>query len=486
MKSLRSRLIIRTLAACIACFVVAGIVLYLSQRAALIKEFDRSLEARAAVFMSVTEESPQGVRIEETLNEHAIDRKDFFQMWTADGRPIAKSPALGSADLQRAEPNRAVFVHLPDGARARQRTFSFAPRLDEDAAPASVSSSHKVSLTLARDAGDLDRQLARTAWTIAAVFGLTALGAIAVMWPAVSAGLKPVGALAQRIAAARDRDLSDRIELRNAPAELVPVVSRLNELLEAIEISFQREKAFTADVAHELRTPIGGLETALEVCAQQPRTQQEYRQVVGKCLVAARQTHRLIEQLLLLARAEGRQVRTAMQWENVQELLRENWQAVESRANQRKLRLDWNVPGNARLWTDRALLDVVIRNILDNAVSYADEGGQVLVRWEPADDAGRLIVANSGCTLDAGEVAKVFERFWRNDTARSATGRHAGLGLSLCEKIMPLLGGRALALVRDGNIFEIELSFRMNHPKLTEKSAVAMVELASAAVWAWP
>jgi two-component system heavy metal sensor histidine kinase CusS len=482
MKSLRGRLIIRTLAACAACFVAAGIVLYFSQRSALIKEFDRGLEARAAVIMSVTEESSRGVHFEEPVDQHAVNRKDVFQMWTADGTLIAKSPALGSADLQREKSDKAVFVQLPNSTRARQRTFSFAPRPDEDPPNTLRFPAHKVVLTLARDTRDLDRELARTAWLIAMVLGLAALGAIAVMWPAVSAGLIPVAALAQRIGAARGRELSDRIELTNAPAELVPVVTRLNELLEAIEISFQREKAFTADVAHELRTPIGGLETALEVCAQQPRTEQEYRQVVDKCLVAARQMHRLIEQLLLLARAEGRQVRTAMHWENVQELLQENWHAVGSRATERKLRLEWDVPDNARLWTDRALFTVVVRNILDNAVSYADEGGSLLVRWEIDDDTARLIVANSGCTLAPVEVAKVFERFWRTDAARSATGRHAGLGLSLCEKIMPLLGGRALARIRDGNIFEIELSFPGNYEKLSQIPASGMVEAGAAAV----
>jgi two-component system heavy metal sensor histidine kinase CusS len=253
----------------------------------------------------------------------------------------------------------------------------------------------------------------------------------------------------------------------------MPVVTRLNELLARIESAFGREKAFTADVAHELRTPISGLEAALEVCASRDRTGDEYRQVVSRCRATVEQMHRLVEQLLLLARAESGQVVMEMRWVGLNELLKDCWDAVGERALERALRLEWEVPAACEVRTDRGLLMVVVQNLFDNAVSYADEGGAVRVQWIEMDAGAVLRVSNTGCTLGEAEVAKVFERFWRDDAARSGTGRHAGLGLSLCRKIMALLGGEAMARVREGGVFEVEVTFEGAHRNLARRN-VAM------------
>jgi two-component system sensor histidine kinase QseC len=459
MKSLRARLIVRTLTACVACFVVAGIALYLSVRTVLIKEFDMALQANVAGIVTATEVGSRGVHVEQdALNAHTAGGRDLCEIWSEDGKLISKSTSLGVHDLARIDFDKPVFVTLPDGRMGRQVSVKFVPGRDEDVEHLASAAQSPVVLSVARDGRELERELRRTAWAIIVVFGLATLAASAAMWPAVSGGLRPVAALADRIKTARQRGLSDRIELDRAPAELMPVVTRLNELLDGIESAFGREKAFTADVAHELRTPISGLEAILEVCAGRDRTGDEYRQVLSRCRATVGQMHRLVEQLLLLARAESGQVVMEMKWVNVSELLKECWDAVEDRARDRSLRLEFEVPETCEIRTDRGLLAVVLHNLLDNAVSYADDGGTVLVKWDEKGKQTALRVSNSGCTLAAADVTKVFEPFWRDDAARTATGRHAGLGLSLCRKIMTLLGGSTTAQVRQGGIFEVELT----------------------------
>ena len=136
-------------------------------------------------------------------------------------------------------------------------------------------------------------------------------------------------------------------------------------------------------------------------------------------------------------------------------------------AEQRSLKIDWTVPTDLCIQTDREKLRHVISNLFDNAVRYADAGGQISVSTETANGTTRLRIANTGSRISAADAASVFDRFWRGDTARTEIGIHCGLGLSVCRRMVSALGGEIRACSEEGGEFAVEISLPVAelHPK---------------------
>jgi signal transduction histidine kinase len=131
----------------------------------------------------------------------------------------------------------------------------------------------------------------------------------------------------------------------------------------------------------------------------------------------------------------------------VAELLEALWRPHAAQAQARGIVLERRLPADLQCTADRDLLALVVSNLLANAVEYANDGGRIEVLGQAADDTLELSVANTGCNLSAAEVTHVFDRFWRGDAARTGTGVHCGLGLSLVERAVRALGGAVSATV---------------------------------------
>ena len=319
MRSLKTRLFVATIGSTSLVFVAAGIVLYLLIRAFLIADFDASLRVQAKALASLAEQ--QTGRIEIEMHPGQMPeferrwRPEFFQVWSADGATIAKSQSLGKMSLDNTKFTGAAMcqsVTLPDGCPGRQLFMTSAIPREEGTenrdrkesglgGEANMAAAH-ITLCVARDTLALGSSLSQVAWLLAAVSALASLLSAVMLMIVVNRGLKPVRALATRIAEIDDLNLSNRTRLASSVDELQPVVDRLNELLERLEKAMEREKNFTADVAHELRTPIAGLITALDVCVSRRRDEAVYREVIAKCLHTIHTMRDMVNNLLLLGR----------------------------------------------------------------------------------------------------------------------------------------------------------------------------------------
>jgi two-component system sensor histidine kinase QseC len=461
MRSIRSRLILATAAGMAGILVVSAVALYASVEKSLLREFDNALQAQARGLASMTEQKGSRVQMEYDAVQmpEFMRRKDpeYFQVWSSDGGVIAKSPSLGERELGFSGPPTGVtaaFESLPDGRPGRVLALAFQPRAeDEDRAPAGGP---PVVLAVARETESLERSLGKFKGLLVVVCGAaTAACAALTVW-VVGNGLRPLGSLASQIGGVGDGNLSARVALPDAPAEIEPVVHRLNELLERIEGAFSREKSFSADVAHELRTPLAGLQTTLQVGMSRPRSAEEYAQVLSRSLRIARQLHVMVDTLLMLARVESEQSVVESDDVDVRQVLDECWAPLAGRAAERGLTVTWAVD-EGRLRTDREKLRLVLRNLLDNAVTYADANGWVRVGAERVGGRTTLRIVNSGSHLSQDEAGRVFDRFWRGDVARSDTGTHCGLGLTLCKRIADVLKGSLSVRSERGGEFAIEL-----------------------------
>ena len=470
MRSLGRTLLVGTTVGTTVVLVAAGALLYLLIRAGLFDEFDRSLVDKARTLASTIEQEEGKLDLEfEELDLYELqspDRLGYLQVSAADGTVLYRSPSLGGADLKTvagpAELPSASRIELPHGRRGRAVGIIFTPQIEgEKSEEDGVAESRRdpsagaVTLLMARDTSRIDALLLRLG-ILLAVVGLVAVGVSAgVLWMVVRRSLRPVRRLAVQIGRLGEEDLSARVDATDVPAELHVVTGRLNELLARLEGAFQRERAFSADAAHELRTPLAGLRATVEVTLSRLRTTEDYQRALGDCLRVTAQMQAMVEKLLELAGFEAGEVRVELEPVLPNELIRAAWESLQESAAARRLQVQWNLGPPQPVVTDSSLLNLIIHNVLENAVEYADEGGTVTIQTAGNDRQAEIRIANTGATLSQEEAEHVFERFWQGDAARSGTGVHAGLGLSLASRAAAILCGQIGVESRVGGRFEI-------------------------------
>ena len=238
------------------------------------------------------------------------------------------------------------------------------------------------------------------------------------------------------------RDLSRRLMVPRTGDELERLADTLNEMLSRLEASFQRVTQFTADASHELRTPISVMRANAEITLRRPRSDAEYREALARILNESERVSHLIEQLLLLARADsGFAIPQACQMDlnaAVQRACREASVLAEAK----RLRFNWSVPERPlRVWGDATSLERLFVILLDNAVKYTASGGRVDLRLHSDDGFAVADVRDTGAGIAPDDIGHIFDRFYRADDSRSRESGGAGLGLAIGKWIAEAHGG---------------------------------------------
>lgn len=268
------------------------------------------------------------------------------------------------------------------------------------------------------------------------------LGCAGILSWVVHRSLRPLGRLSRQIEGLSGDGLKKRFVLPDAPAELEPVVAELNLLLARIQEAFDREQAFTADAAHELRTPLAGLRSTIELALNRERSSAEYRQSAEASLAITEEMQSLVGDLLTLSRMASTQVEARCVATPLAGALAVARERFEEEARRRGLDSSVDVDGDLALFTDPALLERVLLNLVENAVTYADENSSIEFRAAEEGDSVLLLVSNQIMDAPDDLAEKAFLAFWRADSSRSMLDDHAGLGLSLCRRIVQQLDGR--------------------------------------------
>ncbi|MGQ9651312.1 MAG: sensor histidine kinase [Phycisphaerae bacterium] len=469
MRTLRARLLIGTGVGATVVLLASGILLYALVRSALWREFDESLVAKARSLAAMTEQ--ENGKIELDFDEADLpefrrsDHAEFYQVRLPGGRTIARSASLEGRDLIEIEGpvGRPAFKSTtsPDGRRIRVAGIRFAPRQEDD--DRRQQQPLVVSLVFGRQTKGIETTLARIRFAMAAVGAAAIAVSLGVLAWFVRRGLQPVDRLANQIAGIGESELGVRIAPAGVPAELLPVIDRLNGLLGRLERAFHRERRFTADVAHELRTPLAGVRSTLEVALSRDREPEAYRNAMQDCLGISDHMRRMVENLLHLARADANQFEVATEGVDMAALIRECWKPLAGQAEQRHLHVQWRLPEPCTVMSDSDKLRLIVQNILSNAATYTDTGGWIRVDAACHDQGLEFTVTNSGSTMAEQDVPRVFDRFWRGDAARQSPGRHCGLGLSLCKVLVERLNGSIEVTSSPGETFKVTV--RLPVPK---------------------
>lgn len=293
-------------------------------------------------------------------------------------------------------------------------------------------------------------------WALVAAGAVVLLLGLVVGAAVVSRALRPIGSIsaaAQRIATG---DLTQRINTGGTGSELEQLAAVLNSTFARLDAAFHQQTRFTADVAHELRTPVAVVLTHAQNGLAEGCSNPEHREAFEAVQRAALRMRRLIECLLELARLDAGQEPIRRVECDLAILAAEGLVLLEALARKQGVRLHSDfeptrVPGDA----DR--LAQVVANLLANAIDYNLPGGEVRVTTRREDHAGVLAVWNTGPAIPAEELPHLFERFRRVDPSRSAG--HAGLGLAIVQAIVHAHGG-AITVASDpigGTTFTVRL-----------------------------
>ena len=254
-------------------------------------------------------------------------------------------------------------------------------------------------------------------------------------------GLRPLRAIAAHAALVRPGRLDSQLDSENAPRELRPLIDALNAMLVRLHDGYTRLSGFSADLAHEFRTPVNNLLGQTQVALAQRRSPDDYEELLASNVEELERLSRMVDSMLFLARARQEDVVPERQALAVEEEFARMAEFFEGMAEERGVLLD--CAGSGTVQADPQLLRRALANLLSNAIRHASPGSTVMLAAAQVAGETELSVTNQGDPVAAHDLPHLFERFYRGDASRSAGTGSTGLGLSIVSAIMAVHGGRA-------------------------------------------
>jgi two-component system heavy metal sensor histidine kinase CusS len=278
--------------------------------------------------------------------------------------------------------------------------------------------------------------------------------------------LSPVSQITKSAARIGVRNLSQRLEVPRAQDELRHLTETLNAMLGRIESSVNRTRQFTADASHDLRTPLALIRTNAELALRRPRTDVEYRETLSRILNTSEETTQLIEKLLTLARADAGVATLHFVAMDAVPCLRKVAAEARVLATDKSIHLTEEFAAEpAHVLADTEALERMLISLLDNAVKYTPENGDVWLRCYVENDILVVEVQDSGVGIAEADLPNIFERFYRADQSRTRRVGGAGLGLSIAKWIAEAHRGSIQAFSRPsgGSLFRVNLPLLKDH-----------------------
>jgi two-component system heavy metal sensor histidine kinase CusS len=435
-----------------AAYALAGLFLVFVATASLymflVSELDKSTELFLAdkenVLRTMLRERPsdEDALREEIELETAARRYQQFYIRLLDdrNRSLLMTPGMGEQlDLaQLTGPKltgsaQSIRIKGKDGRAFRVAVIS---------APVGFAATDNDTIEIAIDVSQTEELLARYrfwfAAILAATFGIFPL----VGYQIARRGIGPVEEMATTARHISSTNLRERILAEGYPFELAALAGTFNQMLDRLEESFERISRFSADIAHDLRTPVNNIRGEAEVTLARTRSAEEYREVIESFLEEAVRLSDLIGDLLFLARAESPLGHLRREPVDVGELLGGMMEYYEASAADGGVSLTRRVaeePVTAEL--DRTLVQRAVSNLVSNALANTPPGGAVVLSTSTDNSTIRIEVSDTGIGIPAEVLPRVFDRFFRVDSARSQSSGGTGLGLAIVQSIAVLHGG---------------------------------------------
>jgi heavy metal sensor kinase len=419
-----------------ATFAVAGVGAWLAMRDSINDTVDDELRTR---LVALEDELP------ETVDVAGVEHPDRVldaattgpgTRWrVSDGhRWIYQSPGTENWGAAPIDPSV-----LPADGRAHTIVVAGQP-LRVLAAPASVGRAAR-AIEIGVPINEFYEALNEVAWTLLLASPIVLILASAGGYWASGRALEPVDRITRTARAIGAQNLAERLPLRGADDELDRLSETLNGMFARLDKAFREVSQFTADASHELRTPVAIIRTTAELTRRRPRTETEYAEALDRILAESERTSRLIEDLLMLARADAEAGAFVSEQMDLADALREASEEGRILADAAGLSFSLDAPSACPTVGDPQALRRLFLILLDNAVKYTLPGGAVGVRMSVDRSDASIEVRDTGVGIPAEEIPHLFDRFYRVGKDRSRESGGVGLGLSIARSIATHHGG---------------------------------------------
>jgi len=438
----------------------AGWYLYESMKASVLQRSDNAVLGRLDHFRKL-------LHYDLTLDKLSSSPQIFQNMLGSED-DIFVIAEVGQPPVIQVNPLRATLPPLPEVAhdsvpsRADLRTGMAPAGVPLRAASVlTTSGGREVKLTAAHIMVKEMAMLAEFRQRIYLAVGIAFLLTALLGFVLLRRGLRPLRDMTAHATDISPARLHSRMSSENTPVELQQLSDAYNAMLDRLAEGYQRLTQFSADLAHEIRTPVGSLMGHCQVALRQGRSADEYQALLASNLEELERISRIVESILFLARADDTQAVVQRQPLRVHAELERVAEYFEGLAEERRIRL--LISGEATLDADPLLLRRALSNLVANAIRYADAHSDVLIGVESNAGHCMIWVENQGPALDPAALTHLFDRFYRGDASRQQNSDSNGLGLAIVAAIMQLHGGEASVAQPQSGRIRFTLRFPVLH-----------------------
>lgn len=484
MKSIRQELTTRLLAGSALLLIIGGLLLCILVRSILHDGFDDTLRVKAQTMATLT--TREGMLIESELNSDIMpefdddENPEFFQLLFQDGTVINESGSMEDleSDVPSLDENEYAFgnIALEDGDPGRYillrtRPIMEEPDEEEEESPDEEdvifeipdhvdAESATVTIFLARSREPLDQMLLLIVSSVGGIILLILAGMVWIVRSSIEQGLQPVEAINNQIHGIDPESMDDHISLESPPTELQTIIQALNQLLDRMNQVITRERRFTSDVAHELRTPVSELRTACDVGTLSTDDEETTKLFFEDINEIGLQMEKVVSNLLSLSRWEQDDIPIKTEEVELRALIEDSWNHFLNEAENKLVELDCRIKPGTRVETDREKLEMIVQNLLENAIAYSVPNSRIRCHIAPGNPSIQLMFENQPANLCPEDLTHLFDRFWRKEKARSEVN-HSGLGLSIVKALADMLHIEVYPEMIDDQWFRMRLKIRI-------------------------
>jgi two-component system, OmpR family, heavy metal sensor histidine kinase CusS len=386
-----------------------------------------------AVSAALRENGPSALAAELTARHAGEHTTYWIRMLDPQGRTYAQTPGMDRSLPPEIFPppqkSAATLGGLKD-YRTESKLFTLVA-LNEEVG------SQPYTLQVAQDRSS-DEQVERDFALLffAVLFGgVVASALIAII--VTRRGLRPLREMTESLGRIGPDQLKERIGSTGWPRELQPLAIAFDQMLKRLDDSFTRLSQFSADLAHELRTPIANMLGEAQVALTRDRTAPEYREIIESTVAECERLSRIVDNLLFVARVDAAREPIARKRFDARAATQKIAMFYQAIADERHVTI--SCVGKGEIYADADLFERALANLLDNALRFTPEGGSIQIALSEHDTQFEVAVSDNGCGIAPEHLPRVFDRFYRAESSRSSDG--AGLGLALVKSIVDLHGG---------------------------------------------
>jgi two-component system heavy metal sensor histidine kinase CusS len=417
-----------------------------------VAEDNAVLADRVAALRTDLHESGPGVFAEELKSRQPREHTAYWiRMLDPQGRTYAETPGMDRSLPPEIFPPPQESVSTARGLKSYRK----GPKLFSLVTLNEESGSHPYTLQVAQDRSSDERVERSFAVLFIMVLSGSILASAFIAVIVTKRGLRPLREMTQSVARVGPTHLKERVTPEEWPRELKPLASAFDDMLKRLDDSFTRLSQFSADLAHELRTPIANMIGEAQVALTRDRSAAEYRETIESTVGECERLSRIVDNLLFVARVDAAREPIARKRLDARAAVEKITSFYHALADDRHIAIGCS--GEGQIHADPDLFERAVGNLLDNALRFTPEHGSIQIALSERNGDFEVAVSDTGCGIAAEHLPRVFDRFYRAESSRSSDG--AGLGLALVKSIVDLHGGSAIIESNVGRGTTVKLIF---------------------------